>query len=75
MATQWVTTSNAPFSDRNKVFQAFLKTFEIASNTNQNYRLLLESTFFLFEFFRKRFIGNDWFLLPQSEIKFFEVGL
>ena len=26
-----ITTENAPFSDRNKVFQAFLKTFEIAS--------------------------------------------
>ena len=26
-----VTTSNAPFSDLNKSFQAFLKTFEIAS--------------------------------------------
>ena len=31
VATQWVTTSNAPFSDLNKSFQAFLKTFEIAS--------------------------------------------
>ena len=31
VATLWVTTKNAPFSDRNKVFQAFLKTFEIAS--------------------------------------------
>ena len=27
-----ITTSNAPFSDRNKVFQAFLKTFEITSS-------------------------------------------
>ena len=34
VATLWVTTKNAPFSDRNKVFQAFLKTFEIASNNN-----------------------------------------
>ena len=32
VATLWVTTKNAPFSDRNKSFQTFLKTFEIASN-------------------------------------------
>jgi hypothetical protein len=32
VATQRVTTSNAPFSDLNKSFQAFLKTFKIASN-------------------------------------------
>ncbi len=31
VATLWVTTKNAPFSDRNKSFQTFLKTFEIAS--------------------------------------------
>jgi hypothetical protein len=31
-ATLWVTAKNAPFSDRNKSFQTFLKTFEIASN-------------------------------------------
>ena len=34
-ATLWVTAKNAPFSDRNKSFQTFLKTFEIAS-LNQN---------------------------------------
>ena len=32
VATLWVTTQNAPFSDRNKSFQTFLKTFEIASS-------------------------------------------
>ena len=32
VATLWVTTKNAPFSDRNKSFQTFLKTFEIASS-------------------------------------------
>ena len=32
VATLWVTTKNAPFSDRNKSFQTFLKTFEIASD-------------------------------------------
>ena len=31
VATLWVTTKNAPFSDRDKSFQTFLKTFEIAS--------------------------------------------
>ena len=31
VATLWVTAKNAPFSDRNKSFQTFLKTFEIAS--------------------------------------------
>ena len=36
VATLWVTTKNAPFSDRNKVFQAFLKTFEIASSILTN---------------------------------------
>ena len=36
VATLWVTTGNAPFSDRNKVFQAFLKTFEIASPKQQS---------------------------------------
>ena len=36
VATLWVTTKNAPFSDRNKVFQAFLKTFEIASEYQTN---------------------------------------
>ena len=40
VATLWVTTKNAPFSDRNKVFQAFLKTFEIASNNNDVKNLL-----------------------------------
>ena len=29
--------SNAPFSDRNKSFQAFLKTFEIASKERKNH--------------------------------------
>ena len=33
VATLWVTAKNAPFSDRNKSFQTFLKTFEIASKT------------------------------------------
>ena len=31
VATLWVTAKNAPFSDCNKSFQTFLKTFEIAS--------------------------------------------
>ena len=34
VATLWVTTKNAPFSDRNKSFQIFLKTFEIASSSS-----------------------------------------
>ena len=29
--------TNAPFSDRNKSFQTFLKTFEIASRTQTNF--------------------------------------
>ena len=36
VATLWVTTKNAPFSDRNKSFQTFLKTFEIASTKSIN---------------------------------------
>ena len=35
VATLWVTAHNAPFSDRNKSFQTFLETFEIASDYNQ----------------------------------------
>ncbi len=35
VATLWVTTQNAPFSDRNKSFQTFLKTFEIASRVKE----------------------------------------
>ena len=43
VATQRVTTENATFSDHNKSFQAFLVTFEIASNKKdiffQNFNL------------------------------------
>ena len=33
----------------------------------------LKSLFILFEFFHECFIGNSRFLLPKTEIKFFEV--
>ena len=42
VATQRVTTENAPFSDHSKNFQTFLKTFEIASETNIHYIFIFE---------------------------------